>query len=470
MNEVDLIVRNADVEGRATDVAVAAGRVVALGNELHRELRAPEVIDAQRRALLPGLHDHHLHLLAMAGAALSVDLERVGATTPETFARAIHETVGSGPPTAVLRVVGYHESIAGPLDRWVLDALGAPQPLRVQHRSGAMWVLDSKSLDRLPAPLPPGAEHDALGRPTGCFLREDRWLREQLGTARAHDLGTAGRYLSSRGITGVTDMTPFEAAADLEVLAAARRSGAIPQHVVATGGPSLVGHPFPVELGIGPVKLIVDEFDLPDFDELVSRIAAAHCAGRSVAIHCIGRVVLALVIAAFEAAGPRPGDRLEHGSVVPPEFHRALLALGCTVVTQPGFLHTRGDEYLADVEADDLPHLWPCGSLTRAGIPVGCSSDAPYGPADPWQVIAAAVARTTRNGRVIGASERISAQHALSRLLSPLDDPGGPPRRITVGAPADLALLDRPLPDALRQPGEVTAAATWVDGARTHTA
>jgi hypothetical protein len=32
------------------------------------------------------------------------------------------------------------------------------------------------------------------------------------------------------------------------------------------------------------------------------------------------------------------------------------------------------------------------------------------------------------------------------------DDPAGPRRRVTVGAPARLCLLDRPLDDALKDP------------------
>ncbi|WP_229758442.1 hypothetical protein [Peterkaempfera bronchialis] len=55
---------------------------------------------------------------------------------------------GTGRASAVapgtwVRGVGYHESVAGPLDRDRLDALVAHRPVRVQHRSGALWILNS---------------------------------------------------------------------------------------------------------------------------------------------------------------------------------------------------------------------------------------------------------------------------------------------------------------------------------------
>ena len=57
---------------RLVDVRCADGRVtdVALGPS------ADVTVDADGGALLPGLHDHHLHLFALAAARTSVDLAR----------------------------------------------------------------------------------------------------------------------------------------------------------------------------------------------------------------------------------------------------------------------------------------------------------------------------------------------------------------------------------------------------------
>jgi predicted amidohydrolase YtcJ len=115
------------------------------------------------------------------------------------------------------------------------------------------------------------------------------------------------------------------------------------------------------------------------------------------------------------------------------------------VVTQPGFLADRGDDFLRDVDPRDRGDLYRCASLLQAGIPVALSSDAPYGPLDPWAVINAAVARRTPSGQVAGHGEAITFTRALDAYLTPPGDPGGPPRRVRPGLPADLVVLQAPL-------------------------
>src|SRR5881628_2579258 len=81
---------------------------------------------------------------------------------------------------------------------------------------------------------------------------------------------------------------------------------------------------------------------------LIHAINAARRIRGTIAIHCVTRVALALAIAALDTAGSRPGDRIEHGAVVPPDMAARLADLGLTVVTQPNFIRERGDDYLAD--------------------------------------------------------------------------------------------------------------------------
>jgi predicted amidohydrolase YtcJ len=74
--------------------------------------------------------------------------------------------------------------------------------------------------------------------------------------------------------------------------------------------------------------------------------------------------------------------------------------------------------------------------------------------------VAAARDRTTPSGAVLGVRERISARRALELHLGPLHDPAGPPRRVEVGAPADLCVLAEPLDVALAAPADVTVRTT----------
>jgi predicted amidohydrolase YtcJ len=191
----------------------------------------------------------------------------------------------------------------------------------------------------------------------------------------------------------------------------------------------------------GPYKLVLADSGLPSLDDLVARVRAVRTAGRAVAVHAVSREALVLLLVALREAGTVPGDRIEHASVIPAELVGEIRALGLRVVTQPGFLADRGDDYARGVPADEHADLYRCRSLRTGGVRLALSSDAPYGPLDPWAVIAAAVRRATPRGRVLSPAEALTAEAALDAYLSPPADPGGPPRRVAVGAVADLVLF-----------------------------
>jgi predicted amidohydrolase YtcJ len=184
-----------------------------------------------------------------------------------------------------------------------------------------------------------------------------------------------------------------------------------------------------------------------------------------VALHCVTREALVLLLAALEVTGTRPGDRVEHAALVPAQLIPELARHGLRVVTQPGFLARRGDDYLRDVPAEEHGDLYRCRSLVDGGVRLALSSDAPYGPLDPWAGIASAAERHTPSGAVAAPAERLPPARALDAYLSAPGDPGGPPRRVRAGAVADLVLLDRPLDDQLAAP-TASAVRTVVVGGR----
>lgn len=461
-----MLLRDVEVDGRRVDVRVAGGTIT----ELERGLAAApaeRVVDADGAALIPGLHDHHAHLLASAAAERSVDLSTAAVRDAEGFAAALWDADRALSPGRWLRAVAYHESLAGDLDRGSIDAVVPDRPARIQHRSGARWTLNSAGVRALGLETVDrqGIERDASGEPTGRLHRADSWLRDLLPDLGAPDLAGLGRRLASRGVTGVTDATPYDGLADLDAIARARAGGHLAQRVVVMGGPALTAAEFPRGLERGPVKLVIDDAEYPGLDELEARIRDAHAHGRNVAVHCVTRAALALAVAAWSGVGTRPGDRVEHASVAPPDLRAALAALGLTVVTQPMFVAERGDEYLADVDPDDVGYLYPLRSLLDAGVRVAGSSDAPYGDADPWKAMVAATTRTTARGAVVGPEERISPARALRLFLPDLCTPGGPPRAVATGHRADLCLLDCPLDTALASCDSGHVRMTVCDGA-----
>ena len=169
-----LILRNVEVAARpGLDVRLQDGRVAEIGERLAAR---GESLDGRGGALIPGLIDHHIHLLATAAQAQSLRLETIREATG--FARALAQALAARPAGAWLRATGYHERMAGELDRDLLDRLAPAHPVRVQHQTGSLWVLNSLALATLGAHLPgadlPGeVERDANRRPTGRIWRGD---------------------------------------------------------------------------------------------------------------------------------------------------------------------------------------------------------------------------------------------------------------------------------------------------------
>jgi predicted amidohydrolase YtcJ len=461
-----VLVQNAEVNGHpGRDIRVGSGEILAVGSGLARR-RGELVLDAGGGAVIPGLHDHHLHLRAVAAARQSLDLS--GAAGPAAFDALVAAAARATAPGRWLRATGWSEHAAGPLDRYRLDALAGPRPVRVQHRSGAMWVLNSAALQQVGAADAEldGVERDDAGRPTGRLLRLDDWLRSRLppepgAGGRRADLGAYALECARAGVTGFTDATPGISQAEADELAQLSAAGVIPQRLMLMA-PAGLRPPPAAAVTLGPQKLILDDATLPGPAELAAVISRAHRGGSAVAVHCVTAEQLIVTVAALEQAGPAD-DRIEHASVVPPGYPAALARLGLTVVTQPGFISDRGDDYRREVNAAEQPWLYPCATLLRAGVAVAASTDAPFGPADPWRCIAAAVHRRTPAGHVLGRPERISAARALRLFLGAPDAPARP-RTVAPGQPPDLCVLRTPLRDALAAPSADAVRATIIGG------
>ncbi len=453
-----LLIRDASLLDRSVaDVRVADGRIVKIGHALGGT--AEMVIDAAGGLLLPGLHDHHIHIAATAASLASVRCGPPDVIDDAQLAAALG-VAGEG----WLRGIGYHESVAGAIDRHWLDRVASDRPVRVQHRSGRMWVFNTAGLERLLAAglaPPPGLER-VQGAWTGRLFDEDGWARRALN-GELPDFTAVGSALARLGVTGVTEMSPANDDAVAAHFVAQRRSGALPQRVLLAGRPDLGRDGFDPTIGLGAVKLHLHEAHLPDFDATVALIGAAHRSGRVVAVHCVTLVELVFTLAAIREAGAVAGDRIEHGSIAPDAQIAEIAALGLALVVQPHFVAERGDAYLADIPASDWPHLYRLQAFALAGVTMAGGSDAPFGAPDPWAAMSAAVSRRTADGRPIGPAEALTPEQALALFLrDPVDLPRL--RTIEVGARADMCLLAEPWSRARYRLSADDVRATIIDG------
>jgi hypothetical protein len=452
----------------AAAVAVGAGRVLGLGpaRALLRELGTSrtERVDCGGAAVIPGLIDPHLHLFALATRDAHLDCGAVRGVAE--LLSAVGAYAARLPRGAWVRGDGLDEARLGRLPGSAeLDRVAGGRPVRLRHRSRHASVLNGVALRR----LGDGAGLERRdGAPTGLVFGREARLRRLVGPlppdTLADGLASAALELAALGVTTVADATPrgFRALAPLRSAVAA---GRFPLRVHAMRGVGVAAWPATGRLVPGAVKVIVEEGPgglRPRPETLARHIRRAATSGAQVAVHCVGAATLVATLAAF-AALPRAlrvgrRHRLEHLAECPPALVARIAALGLVVVTNPAFVHWRGDAYRDETIAGAREWLYRARSLVSAGVPLAGASDAPVVPASPWTGMAAARTRRTAGGATLGLRERLDAAAALGLFTSGAafalarDDLG----RLVVGGPADLAVVE---PDPLRAaPGELAEA------------
>jgi predicted amidohydrolase YtcJ len=488
---------------RAEALGIAEGRVVSVGT--FREVSdaavpGAAVVGEPGLAVVPGLHDFHLHLVGMARARRIGDLS--GCTGFGELLERVRGTLAATPPGEWLRADGWHEeALPGVATEQLAAAIGDRPALLRSHDHHSAWASPAAlSLAGIDAEVadPPGGrfERDAGGRLTG--IARER-AADRLGDAAGRLAGQAlaaalrdvARELGALGITGVTDAgdpttangsgdwarfgdsfsqllthagsvdgrlrvtldLPSEALAD--ALALGLRTGEpVPGRetmrigwakVYADGAlGSRTAALFEPYACAGETQHGVLRLEATELAGLVSASARADIA---LALHAIGDRAAAVVLDALEAVSSRPrgaAHRLEHLQLVRPDDVRRLAALGVTASVQP--VHAAADR--GDVEAcwpDRIARAYPWHDLQAAGALLAFGSDAPIETPNPWIGMFAAVHRRfagdgTPDWQVRQAVSPVAALAAYTRgpaLGAGRSDEG----HLHPGARADLAVL-----------------------------
>ena len=442
-----LVLRDADVDGRVVAVRVVGDLVAAVGPNVHAT-SDDIVIDAGGGALLRGLHDHHMHVHTLAAAWASVPVGPPAVTTPDGFRARL-----AAMPRLADRCEPSDITSASPVTSTGMCSMPWSGMCRCAcstapagcgsstRRPCAPWAVSNAP------PISASSVVSQGSRPVGCGGPTTSCA----APAAPLDLAPVGDALARVGVTAITDATATNDRATVSRLAE------LPQRVRVMGPLDLAWdrQATGVRPVLGEVKVLLDDDRLPPFDGTIELIGAAHGRGRGVAFHCVTLVQLQFALAALRAAGVR-NDRIEHASVAPPDAIASLRELGLVVSVQPSFVAERGDDYLGDVDPQDIDALYPLASLERAGVRALGSTDAPYTTFDPWRTMRAAVDRCTPSGAVVGPGERITPRAALA--LFGADQP------VVAGIPADLVLLRVPLANVLARLESSDVTATIVAG------
>ena len=478
----DLLVVNANVltmdpaKPHATAVAVAGGRIVAVGDDapdLASGVAAENVVNLRGATLIPGFHDAHNHMIGFGLSLTEIDL-RVD-TLDELYARVAAKAAATPAGEWVIGA-GYDQTKTGAHPhRDALDQVAPGHRVWLKHTSSHMCVVNSLVLrdlgiDSAGQDVDGGrVATDASGRPTG--LMEER-AQELVGnlthpyplSALTAAVAVAGEHYLREGLTSVTEagvgggwigQSPVELAAYVAARDQGRLHVRTELMVISDAFHPLAAHPSDgieagIDLGLrtgfgddwlrlGPMKVFTDgslvgrtaAMSAPYEGDpgnsgylqagagpLTTVIIAAHQAGWRVAAHAIGDRAIDLALDAFDAANskhPRrdPRHRIEHFAAARPDQVARAAALGVIPVGQGRFATEIGDGMLASVGADRRSWLYRQRSLLDAGVVLPGSSDRPVVTGTPLLGIHDMVNRRTASGAPFNAAEAVTAEEAL---------------------------------------------------------
>ncbi|MBD3941479.1 amidohydrolase family protein [Microbacterium sp. NEAU-LLC] len=448
------------------------------------------VLDADGGRVIPGLWDHHVHVVQWALSAQRVPL---GAATSAAHAAAI--MAGTVPLADGRRIgTGFRDAFwPDAPDLALLDAATGDMPTYLVNADVHSVWLNSAALRR------EGFEPDGAGvlreEPAFEISRRlnavDAAVSDPLVTRMAQDA-------AARGVVGLVD---FDMAWNDEAWARRLAAGfdalrvsygiypefldrAIAQRLQtgdAVHGPGPAASPL---VRVGPLKVITDgslgtrtaacSHAYPgdphnhglltvDAATLVDLMTRATGAGIASAIHAIGDVANSHALDAFAATGA--WGTIEHAQLVAHADIPRFARLGVGASVQPE--HALDDRDLTDtVWAEQTSQPYPLRTLADTGANLLFGSDAPVAPLDPWAALASAIFRTRDGREPWQPQQRVDAATALAASTR-----GGSavPARIEPGDIADLAVCAHdPLTADEATLRGMQVAATLVAGRLTH--
>lgn len=197
-------------------------------------------------------------------------------------------------------------------------------------------------------------------------------------------------------------------------------------------------------------------------------------AGWTVHVHVNGDAGMDAVLGALESAqSERPRfDHRFHAHHV--GFHSQaqtmrLAALGAHASVNPYFIHALADDFsLFGLGVERASQIVRCGSMVREGMRVSFHSDFMMAPPEPLTLAWCAANRSTREGKVVSPSERLTLMQALRGVtinaawaLRVEDEVGS----IVAGKRADFAVLeDDPFELGVERLNDVRIAGTVFEG------
>jgi predicted amidohydrolase YtcJ len=442
-----------------TAIAIREGRILAVGED--REISAlagknTRRVDLARRRVFPGFNDAHSHPWSSGmDQLMQVACDK---TSIEEILQALHTRAAQTPPGEWVRGFLYDDGkTPRPLNAADLDSAVADHPVMVTHRGGHTAYVNSLALKlsgvTSTTPNPPGGQfdRDADGQLNG------RIADAAVSAMMARIPTTSTREDQRRAVAlvsklyagyGVTSACDADVAPEgVQAYQDARDSGELlfrtychvdidflDRYIAAglhTGfGDSMVR--------IGGVKQYADGsisertawladpyIGIPGYfglevgtrESLYSNSRRAWQAGFQLCTHANGERAIDRMLGIYEQLQqemPRrdPRFRLEHCTVVTPEFIARMKAVGAIPIPFAGYVNFHGD-VMHFYGEDRTNRMFAYRSFIDAGLRPPTSSDYTASPPSPMLWLYSMTTRQDPTGHIWGAKQRVTLPEAI---------------------------------------------------------
>ena len=517
----------------AEAMLVCGQRIIWVGSDTEApKYDYDNTVDLGGRRVLPGFVDNHMHPVELAEYSRQIPILPPYITNIEELVEAIRcewEALGGSKAatdgSVWIQGWGFDEGKLAEHrtpDRYDLDRGADEVPVSIVRACQHIRVLNSKALEicgiDASTPDPEGGQidRDENGEPTGILRENARLLAAPFIPGPDEDdiagmITDLGNLLASQGIVAIAELGSLGGSDDIELFRKAIDKG-FKQDVAmycmwedCKEDPSFdITHEQMAEgqqLRICGLKILGDgsfsghtawmEEPYPgtDYygmstcsDELLESAIAFcrehHC---QLALHAMGRRTIRRFVDRLADEEPWtdsdpksetyvPYVRMEHVTDPAPESIAKAASSGMAWSTQPIFLYSEIESYLANLGEEWTKRCYPIKSIIDAGLPLSLSTDSPATawatPSDPLVNIKAAVTRIAYDGTDCNAAggpdERIDVETAIRMYTSEaarimgIHDLG----KIAPGFRASFVVLDK---DILTE-DDAHITATYING------
>ncbi len=468
----DLILHNGKIvtvdekESIVEAVAIKFGRFLAVGTNMEIESyigKDTDRIDLSGRTVIPGLIDSHTHMAA-AGASriMFVDLsEEAGVHSITDIQDRIKERAKETPDGQW--IFGYQEDDSKLIEkrhptRRELDIASDKHPVLVTTVGGHFWMANSKAFDLVgitkDTPDPVGGKFDRdpiTGILTGGLHEEAYNILRPEGRpepSREQAIMGAKQILQECASVGLTCVYDSVYKSQLRAVLDLKNKKELPIRVRIDISTELLpdldnlgiyrglgddwvricGLKFFFDGAISARTAAVTEpyLNQPDFygvmattrEIAMDTLNEAYEKGYRISAHANGDRAILMYLDIMEELQNRypredPRNRDIHCTVVNPEIIERIKNLEMLPTIFGPYTYYHGDKLIPAFGEHRLEWMFAARSFLDANITITAHSDHPCAPFPPLMAIHALVNRTTKAGKSIGNSQKISVMEAL---------------------------------------------------------